>query len=297
MSSAVVEGIDFILDLVRGEKSKTGTVDRSAMSSTVMLCYLGFVMFFCFVWAMRSNRHFSSVMTAGALVHALGLTIMSVKVHGSKSVKGLSSQMLVLMFISLCMRLTCTLICNGYIPVDKSGDNMYQLLDVLSLVNVVHLLYCVHKTYVHTYQEECDSLPIIPMIPPAVVLAGFLHGRFNHSFFFDSLWCASLNVETLVMLPQLWMMSKIGGKVRGMTTHFVTFWIASRVCYYTFWSYASEEMKKKDDENDPNYPGTYVMVAYVLQLIQCGDLLHSYLEAFLGGFGDRSTKRRNELEL
>ena len=32
MSSVIVDGIDFVLDLARGNKAKTGTVDRSAMS-------------------------------------------------------------------------------------------------------------------------------------------------------------------------------------------------------------------------------------------------------------------------
>ena len=94
MSSVIVDGIDFALDLARGNKSKT--VGRSAMSSSVMLTYLGFLMFWCFVWALRTNRHFSSVATIGAIAQCLGLTIMSIKVQGSKSVKGLSSQMLVI---------------------------------------------------------------------------------------------------------------------------------------------------------------------------------------------------------
>lgn len=300
MSSAIVDGIDFMLELVQGTKTKTGT-QHHGTSASVMVCYLLFGAFWCFIWAMRSNRHFSSVITAGALLECLGLTVLSMKVHGSKSVKGMSSQMLVMMFISLCMRLTCTCVANGYIPVDKSGDHMYQLADIGSLINIVHLLYCMHKTYVHSYQEEEDSLPIIPMLPPCIVLACFVHGWFNKSFFFDSLWAASLNVETLMFLPQLWMMSKIQGAVRGMTTHFVAFMVVSRVCYYTFWNYAHQELKKKDDEDDPNIAGKYIMVAYSLQLVQCGDLLHYYLDAWMQGLmtgGQQSkTKRRGELEL
>ena len=129
-----------------------------------------------------------------------------------------------------------------YVRRSISLGRIFRLLKV----NVVHLLYCLHKTHVHSYQEEQDSLPIIPMLPPCIVLACLVHGWFNKRFFFDSLWAASLNVETLAILPQLWMMSNIEGKVRGMTTHFVGFWIASRVCYFTFWRYAHLELKKKD---------------------------------------------------
>ena len=40
-----------------------------------------------------------------------------------------------------------------------------------------------------------------------------------------------------------------------MTTHFVAFMVVSRVCYYTFWTYAHTELKKKDDESDQNVAG------------------------------------------
>ena len=83
-----------------------------------------------------------------------------------------------------------------------------------------------------------------------------------------------------------------------MTTHFVGFWIASRVCYFTFWRYAHLELKKKDDEDDPNISGKYIIAAYALQLVLCGNLAHYYLEAWLGGsIGEGQQKKRSELEL
>ena len=118
-------------------------------------------------------------------------------------------------------RLSSTLFKNGYIPVDRSGDFMYQFFDALSLALVLNLLYAVHKKYMHSYQEEFDTLPLKPMIFPCVVVACFVHGTFNKNKFFDVTWAISTNLETFTLVPQLWMLAKMGGKVDNMTGHFV----------------------------------------------------------------------------
>lgn len=240
--SVVVEGLDFFIDLVTGNMMKTAYGHKSGESGFVTMCYLSFVVFWCYVWALQTNRHFSAVMTAGAWMQCLGLTIMAIKIHSRRSVKGLSSQMLVLFLIYLSMRLTCTCLEPGYIPRDRSGKFVYQLCDAASLLIVMHLLYSIHRTYVHTYDDERDNLSIGTMVPSAILLGVFVHGWLNKCFFFDTLWAASLNVETLVLLPQFHLMANNGFKICGLPKHFVALWIGSRACYYTFWSYASEEL-------------------------------------------------------
>ena len=46
---------------------------------------------------------------------------------------------------------------NGYIPVDATGDGVYQLLDLLSLCCALDLLYRMSKTYRETHTEDADS--------------------------------------------------------------------------------------------------------------------------------------------
>jgi len=281
--SIIVEGIDFIIDLLKGNMMKTAYGHQSGQSGLVTMSYLSVVFFWCYVWALQTNRHFSSVMTAGALMQCLGLAIMAIKIHGRRSVKGLSSQMFVLFFIFLCMRLTCTCLVGGYIPTDRSGCFVYQLCDAVSLLIVIHLLYSIHRTYVHTYDDERDSLSISTMVSSAIVMSAFVHGWLNKCFIFDTLWAASLNVETLVLLPQFQMMANDGYKICGMTKHFVALWIASRACYYTFWSYASGEIISQAPEGVDGYVASwYIMGAYVLQLVLSGNLLHCCVETWLG---------------
>ena len=49
-----------------------------------------------------------------------------------------------------------------------------------------------------------------------------MHADLNRSELFDTIWAVSTNIDTLAMLPQLWMMSKVGGQVprreRGRTS-------------------------------------------------------------------------------
>ena len=56
------------------------------------------------------------------------------------------------------------------------------------------------------------SLQVLKMVPGCVVLAVFIHGNLNDSFFFDSLWTCAMNIDTIAMLPQLWMLARIGGE-------------------------------------------------------------------------------------
>merc|ERR1711964_903815 len=136
---------------------------------------------------------FSAIATAGSLVQCLGFLLLCVKVNATKCVEGLSSKMLVMFVLHLTTRLTSTSIKNGYIPVDKTGDYIYQLLDFCSLVLVLHLLFRMHKTLAYSYQEEQDTLPLMPLVLPCVILGIFVHGSFNKNFFFDTVWQISAN--------------------------------------------------------------------------------------------------------
>merc|ERR1719502_2195714 len=182
-------------------------------------------MAFAFLWLMVyhkvSQKDFSAMITCAALIQCASFLLLSLRVRAHKSVAGISSKTMQMFVLYMSVRLCSTTLKRGYIPVDRSGHYFYQLMDFCTLVLASYLVFCCHKTYRHSYQEEHDTLPISPFIPPAVILACFVHGNLNRSFFFDTVWFASLNLETVVLLPQLWMMSKIGGKVNGVSAEFV----------------------------------------------------------------------------
>merc|ERR1719253_100312 len=182
------------------------------------------------VWHKFTDGDFSIVLTLSAIVQFLGFVLLTLKVRYQQSAAGLSSKTLEMYFIFFIFRLSSTLFKNGYLPIDRSGDWAYQSADVMSIFVVLHLLYVTHKTYGTTYQSQHDTLDIFKAIPGCMIAAFFLKGDLNSSPFFDWVWTSSLLFDTIAMLPQLWMMTKIGGKVDGMTSHYVVALSVSRGC-------------------------------------------------------------------
>jgi len=210
---AIADGLDHISSFITGKGSKSSDPSGSGLKAAVAIVYLCFAFLWFIVLGQFSDSDFSLVMTGGAVLQCLGFVILCIKVRATKSVESLSSKTLSMFALYYCVRLTSTSMKNGYIPVDASGDFMYQLMDLAGLMCVCHLLYAIHKTHAVTYQDEVDTMPIMPLVVPSVVLAYFVHGDFNKDELYDIIWTTSLNLETLAMVPQLWMMAKQGGKV------------------------------------------------------------------------------------
>jgi len=290
--AAIANGIDFLVGMAQDKTGSKGGVDRAGMRTSVQFCYALFAFFWFYVWGKVSSLKFSAILTGASCVQCLGFLVLCVKVHGSKSVKGISSKMLEMFVLFYSCRLTSTCLKNGYIPQDKTGDHMYQLVDLCSLLLVGHLLYCVHKIYAHSYQEEYDRLPLLPLVAPCVVLAWFVHGTFNKNFFFDTCWALSTNFEGVVMVPQLWMMAAQGGKVDSLTGHFVAGVVVSGVMTFTFWWFNFDSVVRKGTVA----AGWAIMIAHGLKLVLCADFMYYYTLAFLDGTNVVLPNRESELE-
>merc|ERR1719456_1168218 len=101
-----------------------------------------------------SDHDFSAVLTMGAGIQCCGFTMLSLKVREQKSVAGISAKMLQMYVIMLLFRLMSTLNKNGYLPVDRTGDWVYQAADIVTLVIVCQLLYRINTTHNTTYDKE-----------------------------------------------------------------------------------------------------------------------------------------------
>lgn len=278
--AAFADAIDLLKDIIQDQQSVVGAkYDRSGQLGAIALCYVGFAFGWFIVLGNFSCMDFSAIVTGAACVQCLGFTLLNFKVRSTKSVAGLSSGMFVLFILHLTLRLTSTCIKNGYIPVDRSGDYMYQFLDLVSLGMCCNILYRIHKVHAYTYQEGHDTLPLMPIVVPCVTLAFFVHGTFNKSFFFDVIWAMSTNLETFVLLPQLWMMSRMGGRVDAMTGHFVACIVTSTVLQFTFWWWTGAELEKRG----PNVAHQVIVGFQSLKLLLSADFMYYYTVAWLGG--------------
>jgi len=250
---------------------------KNRESIGVLSAYITFLLSVIVVIRQFSDGDFSAVLTLGAGVQCLGFTILAMKIRDQKSVAGISGHMLQMYVMVLVIRLTSTLNKNGYIPIDKSGDWVYQAADIVTLFIVFHLLYRVYVLNNATYDQANDSFPIWPCVPPCVLLAALIHANLNNSFFYDTVWTASANLDTIALLPQLWLLAKKGGEVDALTSHFVAALVVSRFCAFSFWFYGYPELAPRN--GGFNAGGWWVIGVHTLQLVISGDFMYHYVRS------------------
>merc|ERR1719428_1438468 len=105
------------------------------------------------------------------MFQCLAVVLLGLQSLVSKSASGISAQALVLEAFSLGLRLPSTIWLDGYLPVDKTGDFLFQAVDVCSLVMVLWLLHRVMFVQSDTYQASEDSMPVAPIVLSSLVLA------------------------------------------------------------------------------------------------------------------------------
>jgi len=242
--------------------------------------------YLCFAYFMGSTFEF------------LGLFSLALKVHANKSVAGVSSQSLVLFIASLTFRIFTTTVFDGYLPVDKSGDFMVQVMDTSSVISALYLLYACQKKYAHTYQEENDTMPIGSILVSCAISACFIHGKLNHNFF-DKLWAFSLNVEVFQLLPQLHMLAKAGGVVDAATAHYVGNIVLSCLSRFVFWIWAIPGCKGLSSPEGYTWSmemgGFYILGAYILQTLISLDFTYYYVKAWWRGCSTVSLPKAEEI--
>merc|ERR1719258_516277 len=137
--------------------------------------YLGCAALMGVVFHQVAEQEFSSVLTMAVLAQCLAFVLIGMQINNAKSVAGISGKTMILQALALCFRLSSTLFLDGYLPLDKTGDMFYQLVDVCSLLMVLHLLRCVYKSHISTYDQDFDTMDIKNMVIACVALAVIVH--------------------------------------------------------------------------------------------------------------------------
>jgi len=222
---------------------------------------------------------FSSFLTLSAGLQCLGFVLLTMKVHNQRATTGLSGKMLAMYALTLCFRLSSTVHLNGYLPVDQTGDWAYQAIEICSLALTAYLMRCTFVTHRATYQEQHDSFPlgVQNVVMGCFILAVVIHPHLDRWTFFDIMWTTGCYLETMSMLPQLWMLSKIG-EVEALASHFVVLSVLSRVCSLIFWYRGFAELTPA--HGGFNFAGWGVMGAHVAQLLLSCDFVFLYLKSF-----------------
>jgi hypothetical protein len=222
-----------------------------------------------------ADHTFSAMLTLSAAVQCLGFALLRMKIRKQNNSVGISSRTLRLYAVMYVARLISTLQYSGYLPIDRSGDFLYQLIDVFALFLVLSLLWTIHTAHESTYEASVDTCNVVWLLSIAFVLAWFLSPDLNNSRVPDVSWTFALYVESVAMVPQLFMLSKTGGEVERLASHYIACTFIARLLMLNFWFGSYIELQPKDSEY--NLPGYGVIAVQLLQVVIVGDFMWMYI--------------------
>lgn len=257
------------------------TMEKEGTPPQVMATYGLFLVLAMAVYHYVADGEFSAILTMSVMFQCLAVGLLGFQSFSTGSAAGISAQSLKLETLALMLRLSSTTWLNGYLPVDASGDFLFQAIDVCSLVMTLALLYRVTVVQKTTYQVGDDTLPVMPMVLACFVLAPLLHADLNDRPIFDSLWMAGLFIGVLAVLPQLWLINRCGGHISVLTSHHIAAMAISRFLSGTFMWYAREDILCEPWVGNINHASWAILSAHFVHLVLLGDFAYFYVKAVL----------------
>merc|ERR1711976_1047338 len=135
----------------------------------------------------------------------------------------------------LAARLCAIIPFEGYLPFDKSGDWFYQLCKAVGLCLAGSIVYGCRFRFADTYDPSLDTLNHLWLIAPAAAIAMVFHPNLNNFLPSDIASAFALYLESVTVLPQLFMFMK-EGQVQPFTAHFLSAQATSKLISFIFWA-------------------------------------------------------------
>jgi len=253
----------------------------NTLSFSLLIAYGVFILSAGAVWHLVADGRFSAIMTLSAMVQCLAVVFLGLQFISTGSASGISARALLLDALAICCRLSSTLWLDGYLPFDVSGDYIFQTIDICSLAILLWLLHQILVVNRHTYQAEEDSMPILPVVKGALVLAALLHGDMDDYPTFDTLWMTGLLISAVAVLPQLWLITKTGGSAEALTGHYIAAMAVSRVFSGMFMWSARDGLQCIPWIAGFNHTFWTIFAAHFVQMLLVGDFAYYYVKAVL----------------
>ena len=114
---------------------------QCAIPMPVLCTYVAFGSAAFLVYHFVAEGEFSSILTMAVIAQALAISFLCAQVIFNKSAKGISVGALVLDGLSVAGRMPSTTWSEGYLPMDKTGEYLYQTVDFCSLAMILFLLH------------------------------------------------------------------------------------------------------------------------------------------------------------
>jgi len=263
--------------------ASTHSKSGSASSARIALAYTGFGGCALWVYHVVAAGELTALLTVSVILQCLSFVLLALQVATSSSAAGISARTLGLHALSLCCRLSSTLWLHGYLPMDASGDWIYQVADLGSLAMVIFLLRQVLVVHWQTYQFNTDTFGVKNLVVGAIILSIVFHPDLNHKPLFDALWSMGLFIDSVSMFPQLWLISNNGGAVEAMTSHHIATMACSRLLAFAFWYLAQEDVTTAPWVEGFNHGAWGILAAYGVQFLLLSDFAYYYVKACMSG--------------
>jgi len=162
---------------------------------------------------------------AGDLSHLLAIIILLIKIWKTRSCAGISGKSQILFLVVFVSR---------YLDLFTNFISLYntcmKIFFVSSAAATVYLMYVKFKA---TYDGNHDTFRIEFLVAPVALLALVLNHEFSTM---EILWTFSIYLESVAILPQLFMVSKTG-EAESITSHYLFALGSYRGLYILNWVY------------------------------------------------------------
>jgi ER lumen protein retaining receptor len=164
----------------------------------------------------------------GDLSHVLAIILLLAKIWKTRSCAGISGKSQILF---------ATVYATRYLDLFTSFVSLYNsFMKVLFLVASFATLYLIYNKFKATYNRNNDTFRIEFLLVPAIALSLLI----NHEFaFLEIFWTFSIYLESVAILPQLFMISKTG-EAETITSHYLFAQGIYRTLYIFNWIYRYE---------------------------------------------------------
>eukprot|EP00928_Gymnodinium_smaydae_P004969 TRINITY_DN11703_c0_g2_i1.p1 TRINITY_DN11703_c0_g2~~TRINITY_DN11703_c0_g2_i1.p1 ORF type:complete len:292 (-),score=43.87 TRINITY_DN11703_c0_g2_i1:77-952(-) len=263
------------------DKDKALRLGKTLMQSEAFRLWGGFLIFAIVIFGMFSSGDFSFLLTLSSLVSLFSFLMVATTIESTGTAKGVSLKMMECYMCVFAARCTAIIPYEGYLPFDKSGDWLYQVCEVCCFLLAGCVVAQCRVKYVSTCDSNTDNLNHGYLIGPAFAIALILHPHLNNSLLTDIAWAFALYLESVTVLPQLFMFMK-EGRAQPHTSHFLAAQALSRIFSFIFWASSFSEL------SNPNhyikrFVGNWVVVIQLLQLIIMGDFIYHYVRCLQRG--------------
>lgn len=182
---------------------------RSVREKVTMGVLSGIILLILMKVYVRNRGYF---FYASQIAHAAGIFVLIYKLTISKTCSGLSLRTQELTAIYLALRL---------ISVVVYRSDVHVVLDSLTFVATVWLIYMMRSKLKSTYMAELDNMPLYYVLVPCAIVALVAHPAGDYiNFVFRFLLSYWMTVEAVSVLPQLRLIQN-AKMVEPFTAHYV----------------------------------------------------------------------------